>query len=212
MPDLVLLDVNETLADLGAVRRRLEQAGAPGHLLPTWFAATLRDGFALTAVGEYAEFADVAAAVLRTVAPDVDAEHVLAGMSELEPQPDVADGLRALRDGGLRVATLSNGKAETAAGLLDRAGLGELVEAHLEAGAVRRWKPAAEAYLNACSELAVMPERTVLVAAHPWDCDGAKRAGLRSAWLNRAGTPWPDVFLAPDAEAPDFPTLASRIR
>ena len=33
----------------------------------------------------------------------------------------------------------------------------------------------------------------MLVAVHPWDIDGASRAGLVTAWLNRSGGPYPST-------------------
>lgn len=62
-PMLVLFNVNETLSDLEPLRARFEEVGAPGALLETWFARTLRDGFALTAAGAYADFRTVSLAV-----------------------------------------------------------------------------------------------------------------------------------------------------
>ncbi len=62
-PNVVVFDVNETLSDMEPLRTRFVDIGAPGHLLEGWFVATLRDGFALTAAGAYAEFSDVAAAL-----------------------------------------------------------------------------------------------------------------------------------------------------
>ena len=50
-----------------------------------------------------------------------------------------------------------------------------------------------------------------LLAAHPWDTDGAKRAGLRSAWLNRRGGAYPPVFLPADVTGADLPTVAAGI-
>ena len=72
VPAVVLLDVNETLADLSSLRRRIEEVGAPGELFTVWFAGTLRDGFALTAAGSYAEFGTVALATLRGLRPDYE--------------------------------------------------------------------------------------------------------------------------------------------
>ena len=43
-PDVLVLDVNETLSDLEPLRARFEAVGLPGHTLDTRFAATLRDG------------------------------------------------------------------------------------------------------------------------------------------------------------------------
>jgi 2-haloacid dehalogenase len=50
-PALAILDVNETLSDLAPLAERFEAAGAPAHLLPTWFAGTLRDGIAIRPPG-----------------------------------------------------------------------------------------------------------------------------------------------------------------
>ena len=66
-PSVALLDVNETLSDLAPLAERFEQVGAPGDLVQTWFAATLRDGMALAASGRYADFPDVARAALRSL-------------------------------------------------------------------------------------------------------------------------------------------------
>ena len=68
MIDVLVLDVNETLSDLEPLRDRFVAAGLPAHSLDAWFAATLRDGFALTAAGAYADFRAVAADVLASPA------------------------------------------------------------------------------------------------------------------------------------------------
>ena len=101
-------------------------------------------------------------------------------------------------DAGVRMATLTNGSAEVAEKLLERAGLADLVDRRLSVEAVRRWKPASEPYLYAARELSVPAEDCALVAVHPWDIDGAKRAGLRAAWLNRMRGPYPELFEQPD--------------
>jgi 2-haloacid dehalogenase len=59
-PQVLVFDANETLSDLTPLRTRFEDIGAPGHLLATWFAGVLRDGFALTAAGGYADFTPIA--------------------------------------------------------------------------------------------------------------------------------------------------------
>ena len=101
----VVLDVNETLSDLGALAPVLREVGAPEGLLGSWFAGTLRDGFALTLQGEPATFADVARAVLvgllaqhpdRVDDVDAAADAVLDAFRALPVHPDVPEGLRAL--------------------------------------------------------------------------------------------------------------------
>jgi 2-haloacid dehalogenase len=219
-PSVAILDVNETLSDLAPLAGRFEEVGAPRDLLATWFAATLRDGIALAASGRYAAFPEVARAALRPLlarvgglGPPLDeaADHVLAGIGTLAVHPDVEPGLRRMRDAGLRVATLTNSSAAAAGGLLERAGIADLVERNLDVSETGRWKPAAEPYAYACRALGVAPGAAVLIAVHPWDVHGAKCAGLRGAWLDRHGDPYPSVFLAPDASASDLPALVDQL-
>ena len=47
------------------------------------------------------------------------------------------------------------------------------------------YKPAAEVYLTGARLLGVEPAELMLVAAHPWDLEGARRAGLRTAFVDR---------------------------
>jgi 2-haloacid dehalogenase len=51
----------------------------------------------------------------------------------------------------------------------------------------------------------------VLIAAHPWDVHGAKRAGLPAAWLDRHSHPYPEVFAGPDWTANSLPALADEL-
>jgi 2-haloacid dehalogenase len=56
--------------------------------------------------------------------------------------------------------------------------------------------------------MGVEEAQALLIAAHPWDVHGAKRAGLRAGWVNRRGQPYPEVFAPPDVSAGDLPALA----
>lgn len=217
--DLVVLDVNETLSDMAPLAQRLLDVGAPAGLHATWFAATLRDGSALALAEGFAPFPQVARSVLRTVlAPHVPAagldeaaQHVLDGFPELPLHPDVAPGLRRLAAAGVRLVTLTNGSAALSARLLDRDGLADLVEARLSVDAAGRWKPHPRAYGWALEQLGVPAGRAAMVAVHPWDLEGARAAGMRTGFVDRTGTPWPDVFREPDARGRDLPELAGAL-
>jgi len=217
---VVVFDVNETLSDMGPLRGRFEEVGAPGHLLDTWFAATLRDGFALTAAGEYVEFAAVAKAALRVVLSrvhglrrelDAPASYVLAGFPELEVHPDVPEGMRMLHQAGVRLVTLTNGSADLAAGTFARAGVLDLLERRMSVSEPRRWKPTPEAYRFAARSCGVPIGQMALVAVHPWDIDGANRAGMTTGWIDRAGSPYPDSFLPGDVTGRDLPAVAAAL-
>lgn len=219
-PRVVVFDVNETLSDLGPMQQRFADVGAPEHLATTWFASVLRDGMALSTVGEMAGFADIGGALLDSLLPgfltgeqrDEAVAHVLKGFTSLAVHPDVPDGLRALRERGLRLVTLSNGAASVAEGLLERAGVADLVEATLSVADAGIWKPAAAAYAHAAERTGEPAERHMLVAVHPWDVHGAQRAGLSSAWIDRSQkASYPGHFLEPQVRASGLGDLAERL-
>ncbi|GAA3673646.1 haloacid dehalogenase type II [Nonomuraea antimicrobica] len=209
-PQVVIFDVNETLTDMEPLRARFEEVGLSGEQMTTWFASVLRDGFALTVSGGFAEFARIAADVLRGLRlDDAAVAYVLSGFAGLGVHPDVPEGMRALRAAGIRLFTMTNGAAAMTRGILDRAGLLDLVEATLDVSGPRAWKPARAAYEYAVGQAGVSPGVAALVAVHPWDVDGAQRAGLTGAYLDRDGGAYPSVMSAPHVSAPDLRALAA---
>lgn len=218
-PSLLLFDVNETLSDMSPMSHRFEDVGAPAHLASTWFAGLLRDGFALTVVAASGSFASIAAEALRVSlhghslnrGTEDAVQHVMDGFAELAVHSDVPAGMRALSGLGIRLATLSNGSASVAEALLDRAGLRGLFEGLLSVEDAGAWKPSVGAYAHALDRCDVDPMDAMLVAVHPWDIDGAARAGLSTAWINRSGGPYPRYFRTPDLSARSLTDLADQL-
>lgn len=218
-PSVVVFDVNETLSDMSPLADRFTDVGAPEYLAKVWFASLLRDGFALTAAGATERFATLGTSVLRGVLGgveldrDVDAavEHVLGGFADLPVHADVPAGIRALRERGLRLVTLSNGATQVADRLLTTANLRGDFEALLSVEDAGVWKPAPGAYQYAARECGTELSEMVLVAVHPWDIDGAARAGMSTAWINRSGVSYPGYFTPPQHTISALSDLASRL-
>jgi 2-haloacid dehalogenase len=218
-PLVIVFDVNETLSDMTPMARRFAEVGAPDLLARVWFASVLRDGFALTAAGDKEPFARLARGVLEAVLAEARlnrpaaeaADHILAGFSDLSVHPDVPGGVRLLREGGLRLVTLSNGSADVAGRLLARAGIRGEFEHLLSVEDAGAWKPAPAAYAYAARVCSVPVGRMMLVAVHPWDIHGARQAGMRTGWIARQPEPYPGYFSAPDLWAPGLGTLARQI-
>jgi 2-haloacid dehalogenase len=218
-PSVIAFDVNETLSDMTPMAGRFTEVGAPAPLARVWFAALLRDGFALTAAGGKEPFARLARGALDIVlagaslnrpAPEA-ADHIMAGFSDLSVHPDVPDGMRLLRGGGLRLVTLSNGSADVADRLLAKTGIRDEFERLLSVEDAPAWKPALAAYAYAAGACSVPAGQMLLVAVHPWDIHGAHQAGMRTGWISRGSAPYPGYFAAPDLQAPDLGTLARQI-
>ena len=215
-PELIVLDVNETLSDLSGLHDAFRAVGLAAHDRDAWFAGVLRDAFALTILGENPSFADIASASLRARLAaagssgdsEVAARQVMEQFTQLEPHPDVVPGLLALADLGCRIVTLSNGSADVARALLANTEARTVIEDYLTVSDAGAWKPASTAYAFALEQTDVAASRAMLVAAHPWDIAGASRAGLRTAWISRGGAVYPDHFVRPDVEAASMVELA----
>jgi 2-haloacid dehalogenase len=218
-PSVIVFDVNETLSDMAPMSQRFVDVGAPAHLAKLWFAMLLRDGFALTAAGGQEKFGVLGEGILRSVFEgveldrDLDAavEHVLAGFGTLPVHSDVSNGVRGLRTAGYRLVTLTNGSTAVAEQLFDRAGIRDEFEALLSVEDADAWKPARAAYEYAARRCSVEPTELLLVAAHPWDIDGAARAGLTTAWINRTGGSYPGYFNRPTYTVAALTDLAAAL-
>lgn len=216
-PAVIVFDVNETLSDLTPLRATFAKFGAPDGTADTWFAETLRDGFALTVTGTKPSFTDLAMDVARgLLAPHVHdagaaAEEVVHDFRNLSVHDDVVEGIDDLHTMHVRLVTLSNGTASVADDLLARAGIRDRFERLLSVDDAPRWKPAADAYRYAAEVCGVPIEDCLLAAAHPWDLHGAGRSGMRTAWVNRADRPYPRVFDPPDLEADSMVDLAAQL-
>ncbi|KJK11830.1 hypothetical protein UB45_11340 [Terrabacter sp. 28] len=227
-PSVVFFDVNETLSDMSPLADSFERVGLGSGAVEPWFASLLRDGFALTSVGVNPAFADVASEALRvrlaaarnsgsstegTGGTDLEplVDDVMATFSSLTVHSDVVEGVRALSELGVRMATLSNGSASVAEGLVARAGLTDAFEALLSVQDAGAWKPHPASYAYALQACRVTPSEAMLVAVHPWDIDGAARAGLRTGWLNRRAQRYPRYFTAATVQAGDLVSLARRL-
>jgi 2-haloacid dehalogenase len=218
-PHVIVFDVNETLSDMSPMEDRFTDVGAPAHLAATWFAGLLRDGFALTAAGSSARMADIGSSLLRSRLAGLSltcdlgeaVEHIMSGFAGLDLHPDVGEGMGALSRLGIRLVTLTNGSTDLARGLFERAGILGSFERLLSVEAAGAWKPALRAYAYAMSECDVEPRDAMLVAVHPWDIDGAGRAGLGTAWLDRFGERYPDHFRPADLQTETLTALAERL-
>ncbi|SDO15123.1 haloacid dehalogenase type II [Geodermatophilus sp. DSM 45219] len=218
-PQVVVFDVNETLSDMAPLAARFRDVGAPELTDRVWFASLLRDAFALTAAGGTERFATFATAGLRSILAgvpltrelDAAVEHVMSGFTALDVHPDVPGGVRALKQSGRRLVTLSNGSAGVAERLLSTAGIRDEFEHLLSVEDAGVWKPAPGSYAYAARTCGVQPADMILVAVHPWDIDGANRAGLATAWINRDGRPYPEYFTAPTHTIAELPELADRL-
>ena len=214
-PAIVAFDVIGTLMSLEPLRGKLAEIGQPPDLLEAWYTRTLRDGMALSATGDFVGFTDVAEAALRALThftiSDEQVAQVMAGFNELPAFPDALPAITRLTEAGLRVACLTNGSASITSAFVNRTGLGSGVDRVISVEEVYRWKPAGVVYRYAAEVLGVPSDQLALVAAHDWDCHGAKRAGLITGWVSRKSGSYGAPLAPPDVVGEDLTEVAAKL-
>ena len=191
--------------------------GLPPAGLEGWFAAGCRDAFAMAAVGDFAPFATVLDAALELVLAEQGIEAspdgrkaVVKQLEALDAREGAVEAISLLSETGMEVIALSNGAKSSTQVLLDRAGLDGMFTQNVSVDEVKLAKPRAEVYHFAAARLGCQPGELALIAAHPWDINGAAAAGLVTAYLS-ADRPFSRVMRTPDVEADNLPTLAQML-
>lgn len=133
---------------------------------------------------------------------------------QLPTWPDSTPGLTRIRTRHT-TAALSNGGFALLTHLVKTAGLP--FDCILSAELARTYKPDPAVYLKAAELLDVPPGEVLMVAAHKWDLDGARAAGLRTAFVSRPAEKGPGreadraESVTCDLYATDFEDLATQL-
>ncbi|MBI0537392.1 haloacid dehalogenase type II [Roseomonas sp. KE2513] len=216
-PEAVAFDIIGTVFPLHPLRPTIEELGLPPAGLEGWFAAALRDAFALSATGDFRPFTEVLSGALEEVlgeqglspAPETKAL-LMERMKSLPARHDAREAFGAVSRAGMRIIALSNGAAASTRALLEGAGLADLVGEIVSVEEVKLFKPRREVYARAAERAGLDPGRLALVAVHPWDIQGAKAAGLTAAYVS-AERPFPPTMRAPDITAPSLAEAAAAL-
>lgn len=218
---VLVFDVNETLIDLESLTPTFERIFGDPFVMRTWFGEVITYSMTMTLAGCYTDFFSLGRAVLHMVGDvrgvevtEDDEEALGAALRTMPAHPDVEPGLRALREQGFRLVTLTNSPSQpNSPSPLDGAGLAGYFERQFSVHTERVFKPAPVLYRNVAAELGVPVSACMLVAAHCWDTIGAQGVGMRGALITRpgnaalvaSGVPQPDVI------ASDLVDLATQL-
>src|SRR3954469_3649135 len=210
----VLFDVNGTLLDPRALTAAWE--GAPSGLGLSVLDQTVMQSMVDTLTGEFRPFVDYIGAALAHRAEllglgDDAVESGLAAAAALPPYPDAADALARLRVAGHTPSAATNSAADAPRAALGEAGLLEHMHAVIGADAVGAYKPDPRVYRNALEVLGLEAGATWFVAGHWWDVAGAKRCGMRTAWIARDEGVLLESGPEPDVRAADLKQAAEAI-
>lgn len=134
-----------------------------------------------------------------------DVRNLVSAIERLRPFPEVPAALERLGR-RFRLAILSNGDRDMLEAA--RPALGYTFDHTISVQDAGCFKPHRRTYERACEILAVAPMQVMHVANHPFDCIGAKAAGLRAAFIDRRGRPFGQTPHVPDLTVASLTELA----
>lgn len=210
-----VFDAYGTLFDVhSAVRRHADAVGPDAaRLSEVWRVKQLEYSWVRALTGRYQPFSALTAQALDYAFAAVPgASHdarddLLAAYRALDPYPEVAAVLTALRERGARTAVLSNGSPDMLDPVVERAGLTGLLDAVVSVDALGTFKTEPRVYAHACERLGVAPSEVSFQSSNRWDIAGATAFGHRAVWVNRTGAPDEYADLPPAMVVPDLTAL-----
>lgn len=216
---ILFFDVNETLLDTTELKHYVTQRlGNRPERAEAWFTALLHHSLVESVTGSWHSFGDIAEAVLHMTAARYaitlsPAPAALAEVIAAMPAwPDVAQGLTALQQQGFTLVALTNSSSALAEKQLSSAGLRPFFSRILSVEQPQLYKPDLRVYQWAMRETGRPAGQCMMIAAHGWDVGGAKRAGMKTAFISRAGQALYPLAPAPDIIANDIQALAKCIK
>jgi 2-haloacid dehalogenase len=215
----LFFDVNETLLDTTELNRVVAQRlGDLPERAEAWFTSLLHHSLVESVTGSWHNFGDIAEAVLQMTATRYgitlppDATPLADIIAAMPAHPDVAAGLSALQQQGFTLVALTNSSAALAEKQLSSAGLARLFTRILSVEQVQVYKPDLKVYQWAMQEMDQPASQCMMVAAHGWDVGGAKRAGMKTAFVTRKGQALYPLAPAPDLIVSDIGALATKLK
>ena len=115
--------------------------------------------------------------------------------------------LKALKDGGLQTAILSNGSPPMLDGAVESAGIGDLLDDVLSVESVGVFKPHVRVYDLVQQRFGCAREEVLFVSSNGWDAAGASGYGFVTAWVNRANEPMDRLPWTPAHVLADLTTI-----
>lgn len=189
-PELILLDVYETLLDMSEVERRINSLLDSKRGYQIWFELFMQYCFVDNLTQQFNDFPSIAIATMKMagqslgrIPEDDDMDYVLEHLRHLPVNHGVQPGLSRLYDKGYRIAALTNSPESTVRDRMEFSGLVSYFEEVLSAEHVKKYKPSVEVYHWAAKKLKLEPAQIMMVSAHGWDITGAANAGMQTAYL-----------------------------
>jgi 2-haloacid dehalogenase len=194
-------DAYGTLFDVFSVTALCEQLfpGKGTQLAQTWRVKQLQYSLLRTSMGRHRDFWGLtedglvwAAKNLQLDLTDGKKQKLMDAYLSLAAFPDVKPGLAALKNGGIKLAILSNGEPKMLEAAAKSARICDLLDDIISVEEVKVFKPSPRVYNLAPERLKVANPELGFVSSNNWDICGGASAGLRTFWIQRTAAEVPE--------------------
>ena len=203
--DLVIFDVNQTMFSLNALKKKFKEFGLKQSLVNNWFLSVLKEGFSSSLSQQFVDFKTIGKNELikiflqnNTLYNHKIINSILEEFGNLKVHPDIKTSLKYLKKNKIKIVTLTNGSVLNTKLLLKKNNINNFIDKCFSINSFKIWKPAREVYLKTCEKMKIKPGRALMIAAHGWDINGAKLAGLKTAYITRYEKKLSDFYYRPD--------------
>lgn len=215
MVEAVFFDVNETLLDLGLLKEKFDKHFNDEYIVKYWFTKLLHTSNTIAIGNDYEDFGKLSEVVLENVFHErgkkltkETKDEILGSFRKLSAYKDVKEALKILKENSIRVIGVSNSSLEMMKDQLTNAGLMDLLDDYYSVDAVKKYKPFTDIYRYVAKEENLAVEKIVMVASHDWDLLGAKKAGLKTAYIERKEEIYNPFYPKADIRGADLVEMA----
>ena len=216
--DLVIFDVNQTMFSLNALKKKFKEFGLKQSLVNNWFLSVLKEGFSSSLSQRFVDFKTIGKNELikiflqnNTLYNHKIINSILGEFSNLKVHPDIKTSLKYLKKNKIKIVTLTNGSVLNTKLLLKKNNINNFIDECFSINSFKIWKPAREVYLKTCEKMKIKPGRALMIAAHGWDINGAKLAGLKTAFITRYEKKLSDFYYRPDYVGSDSREIIKKL-
>lgn len=201
----IFFDMNETLLDLNKLQVKFDKYFNDKYVMKYWFTKLLHTSIIVGSIGDYKNFGDLARIVLKNVFHESNVEmtkdiekDILGTFRKLDVYDDVPIALKLLKENNIRVIPVSNSSLEMMEQQLVNGGILSLVDCFYSVDNVEKYKPFSNIYEHVAEKENLQVNEIYMIATHDWDLFGAKRVGLKTAYIERKPVIYNPYYPTPD--------------
>ncbi|APZ47418.1 haloacid dehalogenase, type II [Polaribacter reichenbachii] len=214
----VFFDMNETLLNLSLLQAQFDKHFNDKYVLKYWFTKLLYSSSIMGIMGEYRNFGELADIALENLFFENNKpltaktkSQILGEFKRLPAYDDVLPALNLLKKENIRVVAVSNSSLEMMKEQLTNSGIIDKIDSYYSVDSIKKYKPFKDIYQSSAKEEGLELQDIIMIATHDWDLFGAKKAGLKTAYIQRKEEIYHPYYLQPDFKDANLQDLVLQI-